>query len=137
MAAADLLRFVTIYFIFVMGFSQGATSSDFFCFYHFSPLLSFLAYYIIFQSYTKDTHPMPGPAESIISVFIMSLGSFGSVWGDLDYSDHPIIGKVPPPPVNLAQTLFYALSLLPPDAQLPIFGGGLPSARQSPDRYDG
>ncbi|XP_059093541.1 transient receptor potential cation channel subfamily V member 5-like isoform X2 [Tigriopus californicus] len=76
MMAADLLRFVTIYFIFVMGFSQ--------------------AYYIMFQSYTNTTNPdpMPTPMESIISIFIMSLGSFGSVWEGLGSTNHSFLGKI-------------------------------------------
>ena len=74
MMAADLIRFVTIYFIFVMGFSQ--------------------AYYIIFQSYEGESHPMATPMESVIAIFIMSLGNFGNTWDELDNTDHDIIGKI-------------------------------------------
>ena len=37
---------------------------------------------------------MPTPVESIISIFIMSLGSFGSVWEGLGSTNHSILGKV-------------------------------------------
>ncbi|CAB4055432.1 TRPV5 [Lepeophtheirus salmonis] len=74
MLASDLLRFGTIYFIFVMGFSQ--------------------AFYIIFQSYdSSSSHPMPSPIESIIAIFLMSLGSFGTIWNSLISTDHTLLGK--------------------------------------------
>lgn len=37
---------------------------------------------------------MPTPAESIIAIFIMSLGSFGGVWEELNYTNHSLVGKV-------------------------------------------
>ncbi len=49
----------------------------------------------MYQSYKGGGNPMPNPMESIISVFMLSLGAnIGSVWGGLDRTDHPIVGKV-------------------------------------------
>ena len=74
MMAADLLRFVTIYFIFVMGFSQ--------------------AYYIIFQSFEGDDHPMDSAMESIIAIFMMSLGNFGNYWDAFADTNHDVAAQV-------------------------------------------
>ncbi|KAG7169642.1 Transient receptor potential cation channel subfamily V member 5-like [Homarus americanus] len=81
MLVGDLLRFVTIYFVFIMGFSQ--------------------AYYIIFSSFQdiEDRpmcvhNPMPTASESIMLMFIMSLGNFGDVYNALECTDHEISGKV-------------------------------------------
>jgi hypothetical protein len=78
MMAADLLRFVAIYFIFVMGFAQ--------------------AYYIIFQSYhpadAESRHPMVTPLESVIAIFIMSLGAFGGIWNGSSETHHPMAGQL-------------------------------------------
>ncbi len=52
------------------------------------------AYYIIFQSYIGKQHPMPTQMESIITVFLMSLGNFGNVWGETDTTNHPLIAKI-------------------------------------------
>eukprot|EP00095_Tigriopus_kingsejongensis_P009304 snap_masked-scaffold884_size84903-processed-gene-0.7 protein:Tk09304 transcript:snap_masked-scaffold884_size84903-processed-gene-0.7-mRNA-1 annotation:"AGAP012241-PA" len=54
------------------------------------------AYYIMFQSYTNTSNPdpMPSPLESILSIFIMSLGSFGSVWEGLGSTNHSFLGKI-------------------------------------------
>ncbi len=54
------------------------------------------AYYIVYQSYDSDEeeNPMPTPIESILKVFIMSLGSFGDIWESLDDTDHSFIGKI-------------------------------------------
>ncbi|KAK8390258.1 hypothetical protein O3P69_010148 [Scylla paramamosain] len=65
MLVGDLLRFVTIYFVFIMGFSQ--------------------AYFIIFNSF-HDTFDRN-------QCFIMSLGNFGDTYGTLDCTDHPTTGK--------------------------------------------
>ncbi|XP_045115765.1 transient receptor potential cation channel subfamily V member 5-like [Portunus trituberculatus] len=80
MLVGDLLRFVTIYFVFIMGFSQ--------------------AYFVIFNSFhdTFDrnqclTNPMPSAAESVMKMFIMSLGNFGDTYGALDCTDHTTTGK--------------------------------------------
>jgi len=81
MTANDLLRFVIIYIIFVMGFAQ--------------------SYFIIFQSWIEeeaseevDENPMPTPIESFLRVFVMSLGIFGDVWEGLEATDHSAQGKV-------------------------------------------
>ena len=74
MMAADLLRFVAIYSIFVMGFSQ--------------------AYFLIFLSFSGSDHPMPTAIESIIANFIMSLGAFGNYWDSFGMTDHPLAAKI-------------------------------------------
>ena len=81
MMAADLLRFVIIYAIFVMGFSQ--------------------SYYIIFISYEKGddgpesiNNPMDTAVESVISNFIMSLGAFGTYWGVFEETQHELAAKI-------------------------------------------
>jgi len=76
MISNDLLKFGIMYGIFVMGFAQ--------------------AYYIIYQSHNgaNSSNPMKTPIEAILKVFIMSLGSFGDIWGSLGDTDHSLIGKV-------------------------------------------
>ncbi|XP_077294935.1 transient receptor potential cation channel subfamily V member nanchung [Arctopsyche grandis] len=83
MVTGDLLRFVCIYLVFVMGFSQ--------------------AYYIIFLSFDSNTpdgtdgsmtNPMASPMESIMAMFLMSLTSFGDYYGAFERTDHEIEGKV-------------------------------------------
>ncbi|XP_050701806.1 transient receptor potential cation channel subfamily V member 5-like [Eriocheir sinensis] len=81
MLVGDLLRFVTIYFVFIMGFSQ--------------------AYFIIFNSFhdTEDrsqcvSNPMPNAPESVMKMFIMSLGNFGDSYSALDCTDHDVTGKI-------------------------------------------
>lgn len=78
MLAGDLLRFVTIYLIFVMGFSQ--------------------AYYIIFLSFKPNidipVNPLGHPAESIVSMFMVSLSSFDDMYGAFRHTDHDNIAKV-------------------------------------------
>ena len=78
MLAADLVKFCSIYFIFVMGFSQ--------------------AYYLIFLSYVEgddgEENPMNTPMESIITNFMMSLGGFGGYWGNLANTDHTMAGRL-------------------------------------------
>lgn len=59
----------------------------------------FLAYYLIFQSYhpedlEENPNPMPTAVESILKVFIMSLGTFGDIWNALDDTEHAFRGKV-------------------------------------------
>jgi len=70
MITGDLLRFVIIYLVFVMGFSQ--------------------AFFIIFLSYNKPKTPNPlgSPAESVIAMFMMSLSSFESTFDSFQYTDH-------------------------------------------------
>ncbi|KAA0195328.1 hypothetical protein HAZT_HAZT002922 [Hyalella azteca] len=81
MLVGDLLRFVTIYFVFVMGFSQ--------------------AYYVIYTSYMAKaakshckTNPLSTPVESVMNMFIMSLGNFGSVYEGTECTAHETSGKV-------------------------------------------
>uniref|UniRef100_A0A182QKQ8 Ion transport domain-containing protein n=1 Tax=Anopheles farauti TaxID=69004 RepID=A0A182QKQ8_9DIPT len=78
MVMGDLLRFVVIYLVFVMGFSQ--------------------AYYIVFLSYKPeedgDANPMPSPIESIVAMFLMSLTNFGDYYGALENTDHEFCAKI-------------------------------------------
>lgn len=70
MITGDLLRFVIIYLVFVMGFSQ--------------------AFFIIFRSYKKPktSNPMDSPAESVISMFMMSLSSFDTTFESFQHTAH-------------------------------------------------
>jgi transient receptor potential cation channel subfamily V protein 5 len=82
MVVGDLLRFVTIYMVFVMGFSQ--------------------AYYIIFLTFDNsdeeepepELNPISSPMESFISMFLMSLGNFGDYYGGMEYTAHEMQAKV-------------------------------------------
>ena len=77
MMAADLLRFVIIYSIFVMGFSQG--------------------FYIVFITYDPgedgDDNPMGDPMESIIVNFILSMGNFGDPWEQFADTEHKLCAQ--------------------------------------------
>ncbi|XP_065339476.1 transient receptor potential cation channel subfamily V member 5 [Cloeon dipterum] len=69
MLKGDLIRFVSIYLVFVMGFSQ--------------------AYYIIFLSYEmQSANPLPNPIESIMAMFLMSLTSFGDYYPQFEKTTH-------------------------------------------------
>ncbi|GAB0094008.1 hypothetical protein DMENIID0001_092090 [Sergentomyia squamirostris] len=84
MVMGDLLRFVSIYLVFVMGFSQ--------------------AYYIIFLSFDNpttpegiddsETNPVPSPMESFVAMFLMSLGNFGDYYSGMELTNHEMEGKV-------------------------------------------
>lgn len=82
MVVGDLLRFVCIYMVFVMGFSQ--------------------AYYIIFLTFDNseeenpepELNPISSPMESFISMFLMSLGNFGDYYGGMDFTAHETHAKV-------------------------------------------
>ncbi|XP_067008057.2 transient receptor potential cation channel subfamily V member 5 [Anabrus simplex] len=84
MVTGDLLRFVSIYLVFVMGFSQ--------------------AYYIIFLSFDNpntpegvdDTvsNPMPSPMESIMAMFLMSMTNFGDYFGAFERTEHEFVAKL-------------------------------------------
>lgn len=82
MVVGDLLRFVCIYMVFVMGFSQ--------------------AYYIIFLSFDNsqeedpepELNPISSPMESFISMFLMSLGNFGDYYGGMEFTEHETHAKV-------------------------------------------
>nr|XP_018900825.1 PREDICTED: uncharacterized protein LOC109032930 [Bemisia tabaci] len=84
MVMGDLLRFVSIYMVFVMGFSQ--------------------AYYIIFLSFdnpsTPDgvddtvSNPMPNPVEAGMAMFLMSLNTFGDYFSAFEKTEHELEAKV-------------------------------------------
>ncbi|KAJ2943871.1 hypothetical protein O0L34_g8197 [Tuta absoluta] len=84
MVTGDLLRFVAIYLVFVMGFSQ--------------------AYYVIFLSFDNPatpegvddsvSNPMPSPMESIMAMFLMSLTSFSDYYAAFDHTEHEIEAKL-------------------------------------------
>lgn len=80
MVMGDLLRFVCIYMVFVLGFSQ--------------------AYYIIFLTFDsseeeeQELNPISSPMESFISMFLMSLGNFGDYYGGMEFTDHEATAKV-------------------------------------------
>ncbi|XP_029680490.1 transient receptor potential cation channel subfamily V member 5 [Formica exsecta] len=84
MITGDLLRFVSIYLVFVMGFSQ--------------------AYYIIFLSFDNPntpegvddsiTNPMPSPMESVMAMFLMSMTNFGDYYGAFDRTEHEFEAKL-------------------------------------------
>lgn len=83
MVMGDLIRFVSIYLVFVMGFSQ--------------------AYYIIFLTFDNpatpeeiddsETNPMPSPMESIVAMFLMSLTNFGDYFGGMGSTQHEYEAK--------------------------------------------
>ncbi|XP_013397110.1 transient receptor potential cation channel subfamily V member 5 [Lingula anatina] len=72
MIIGDLLRFFTIYLVFVMGFSQ--------------------AMYIVYRG--TDDPIFSHSTESIMGMIIMSLGEFGDIYDSFDNTLHPIMGKV-------------------------------------------
>ncbi|XP_032689459.1 transient receptor potential cation channel subfamily V member 5 isoform X2 [Odontomachus brunneus] len=84
MITGDLLRFVSIYLVFVMGFSQ--------------------AYYIIFLSFDNPntpegvddsvSNPMPSPMESVMAMFLMSMTNFGDYYGAFERTEHEFEAKL-------------------------------------------
>ncbi|KAJ8961285.1 hypothetical protein NQ318_008970 [Aromia moschata] len=84
MVLGDLIRFASIYLVFVMGFSQ--------------------AYYIIFLSFdnplTPDdvddsaTNPMSTPIESIMAMFLMSMTNFGDYYDAFSRTEHEYEAKI-------------------------------------------
>ncbi|RLU24512.1 hypothetical protein DMN91_002601 [Ooceraea biroi] len=84
MIMGDLLRFVSIYLVFVLGFSQ--------------------AYYVIFLSFDNPntpegiddsvTNPMQSPMESTMAMFLMSMTNFGDYFGAFDRTEHEIEAKL-------------------------------------------
>lgn len=84
MVMGDLIRFVSIYVVFVMGFAQ--------------------AYYIIYLSFDNPTtpdgiddtesNPVPSPMESIVAMFLMSLTNFGDYFGTMERTNHELEGKI-------------------------------------------
>ncbi|XP_014253746.1 transient receptor potential cation channel subfamily V member 6 [Cimex lectularius] len=84
MIMGDLLRFATIYLVFVMGFAQ--------------------AYYIIFLSFDNPntpegvddsvSNPIPNPVEAVMAMFFMSMTSFGDYYPALERTDHEFGAKL-------------------------------------------
>ncbi|XP_060516744.1 transient receptor potential cation channel subfamily V member 5 [Cylas formicarius] len=84
MVMGDLLRFASIYLVFVMGFSQ--------------------AYYIIFLSFDNPltpeevddsaTNPMSTPSESIMAMFLMSMTNFGDYYEAFARTEHEFEAKI-------------------------------------------
>ncbi|KAJ6649472.1 Transient receptor potential cation channel subfamily V member 5, partial [Pseudolycoriella hygida] len=84
MVMGDLLRFVSIYLVFVMGFAQ--------------------SYFIIFLSFDNpatpegiddsETNPVPSAMESIVAMFLMSLTNFGDYYGTMERTNHEMEAKI-------------------------------------------
>ncbi|CAL1265247.1 unnamed protein product [Larinioides sclopetarius] len=75
MILTDLLCFVTIYIVFVLGFAQ--------------------AYYVIFLSYKADKPSFfDDPIQSVLAMFIMSLSEFGDIYEQFHHTHHQNIAKV-------------------------------------------
>ncbi|KAI9554266.1 putative transient receptor potential cation channel subfamily V member 6 [Daphnia sinensis] len=78
MIMGDLLRFVTIYVVFVMGFSQ--------------------AYYIVFLTHPPNRehaeNPMPSPVDSVMMMFLMSLYNFGGTYEAFARTEHETVAKI-------------------------------------------
>ncbi|XKL66119.1 hypothetical protein PGB90_009539 [Kerria lacca] len=83
MIMGDLLRFVCIYLIFVLGFSQ--------------------AYYIIFLTFDNPktseevddsvNNPMPNPIESVVAMFLMSMNAFSDYYVAFEKTNHETVAK--------------------------------------------
>lgn len=122
MVVGDLLRFVCIYMVFVMGFSQ--------------------AYYIIFLTFDNseeenpepELNPISSPMESFISMFLMSLGNFGDYYGGMEFTEHETHAKVSGT-VNTSHRLLCYFSIA--DSFRPIHGSRGCSAYQFVDCHDG
>ncbi|XP_017777075.1 PREDICTED: transient receptor potential cation channel subfamily V member 5 [Nicrophorus vespilloides] len=84
MVMGDLLRFASIYLVFVMGFSQ--------------------AFYIIFLSFDNpltpedvddsSSNPMSTSVESIMAMFLMSMTNFGDYYVSFEKTEHEIGAKI-------------------------------------------
>ncbi|KAF6022629.1 Nan [Bugula neritina] len=78
MLVGDLLRFFTIYLIFLIGFSQ--------------------AMYIVHINFepteTYQDTPFSSPTEALMGMFYMSMGEFIVMYDTLNYTGHPTMGKV-------------------------------------------
>ncbi|XP_048774117.2 transient receptor potential cation channel subfamily V member 5-like isoform X11 [Ostrea edulis] len=72
MIAGDLLRWIIIYLVFIIGFSQ--------------------AMYIIFLNI--EGSPFNDPVEAIMCMFMMSLGEFGDYYESFSQTNHPILAKI-------------------------------------------
>lgn len=124
MVVGDLLRFVCIYMVFVMGFSQ--------------------AYYIIFLTFDNseeenpepELNPISSPMESFISMFLMSLGNFGDYYGGMEFTEHEPHAKVRLV-VNAFGSGDVSLMISIADPFRAVHGSRGRSAHQFVDRYDG
>ncbi|XP_067949718.1 transient receptor potential cation channel subfamily V member 5-like [Watersipora subatra] len=77
MLVGDLLRFFTIYFIFLIGFSQSM--------------------YVVHISYNHPenrTTPFANPPEALMGMFYMSMGEFIVMYEDLSHTNHETMGKI-------------------------------------------
>lgn len=58
-------------------------------------LFVFTAMYIVFRNYEENKeNPFKDPAESIMGMFMMSLGEFGDYYENFEKTEHPILSKV-------------------------------------------
>ncbi|XP_035213588.1 transient receptor potential cation channel subfamily V member 5-like, partial [Stegodyphus dumicola] len=74
MILTDLLCFVTIYLVFVLGFAQ--------------------AYYVIFLSYRAEKPSFfDDPIQSVLAMFVMSLSEFGDTYEQFHHTAHQNIAK--------------------------------------------
>lgn len=102
MVMGDLLRFASIYVVFVMGFSQGFYIST--SILHFYYIEDISAYYIIFLSFDNPltpedvddsaTNPMSTPVESIMAMFLMSMTNFGDYYNAFSRTEHEYEAKI-------------------------------------------
>ncbi|XP_076364510.1 LOW QUALITY PROTEIN: transient receptor potential cation channel subfamily V member 5-like [Tachypleus tridentatus] len=75
MIVTDLLRFVTIYLVFVMGFSQ--------------------AFYVIFLTHNGEGANFFGsPVASVMAMFVMSLAEFGDIYEEFENTAYPTVAKI-------------------------------------------
>lgn len=78
MIMGDLLRFVAIYLVFVLGFSQ--------------------AFFVLFLShYSRDGNSdnyFQDPVESIMAMFIMSMQEFADMYNQFDNIQYPTVAKI-------------------------------------------
>ncbi|XP_022322062.1 transient receptor potential cation channel subfamily V member 5-like isoform X1 [Crassostrea virginica] len=78
MIAGDLLRWIIIYLVFIIGFSQ--------------------AFFIAFVNGSCDPESNPcvflSPIESIVGMFAMNVGEFEDIYGTFDYSEYPTFIKI-------------------------------------------
>lgn len=106
MVMGDLLRFVSIYLVFVMGFSQVLFQFQFYFTYlisHCDSSSYHQAFYIIFLTFDNpsspedqdaESNPMPSPMESIVAMFLMSLTNFGDYYGAMVSTQHEYEAKI-------------------------------------------
>uniref|UniRef100_T1IIR8 Ion transport domain-containing protein n=1 Tax=Strigamia maritima TaxID=126957 RepID=T1IIR8_STRMM len=76
MIVGDLLRFVAIYLVFVLGFSQ--------------------AFYVIFLTHwgCSENNFFRDPIKSVVGVFVMSLQEFQDMYDEFDKTNYPLVAKI-------------------------------------------